>query len=70
VIVAGKDWWLDVSRRLDLEELPARASPILAAGRPRDAAVVATYHPGAHIAGLTRDRFAVAIADEIRRLET
>jgi hypothetical protein len=69
VIVAGKDWWWDVSRRLELEDLPARASPILAAGRVRDVAVVATYHPGAHIAGLTRERFAATIGEEIRRLE-
>ena len=65
VIVAGADWWWDVRARLGLEHIQRRTSPILAAGRATDVAVVATYHPGAHIAGLSRDRFAAIIADEL-----
>lgn len=69
VIVAGKDWWPDVRQRLGLEALAARPSPILAAGRASGVSIVATYHPGAHIAGLTRDMFAGAIVAEIQRIE-
>lgn len=69
VIVAGADWWPDVRARLGLEHLGRRSTPILAAGRVADVNVVATYHPGAHIKGLTRDVFAAQIAAEIRSLE-
>lgn len=69
VIVAGADWWPDVRARLGLEHLERRSSPILAAGRAADVPVVATYHPGAHIKGLTRDDFAAQIAAEISALE-
>jgi hypothetical protein len=69
VIVAGADWWPDVRARLGLEHLERRSTPILAAGRARDVTVVATYHPGAHIKGLTRDDFAAQIGAEIRALE-
>jgi hypothetical protein len=69
VIVAGADWWPDVRARLGFEHLERRSLPILAAGRVRDTTIVATYHPGAHIKGLTRDDFAAQIAAEIRSLE-
>jgi hypothetical protein len=69
VIVAGADWWPDVRERLGLEGLERRSTPILAAGRTNDVAVVATYHPGAHIRGLTRDAFALQIAVELRAAE-
>jgi hypothetical protein len=69
VIVAGADWWPDVRARLGLEGLERRSTPILAAGWARDAAVVTTYHPGAHIKGLTRDDFAAQIAAEMRRID-
>lgn len=69
VIVAGADWWPDVRERLGLQHLERRSTPILAAGRATDVTVVATYHPGAHIRGLTRDRFATEIAAEILRAE-
>jgi hypothetical protein len=69
VIVAGADWWPDVRARLGVEHLERRSTPILASGRARDVTVVATYHPGAHIKGLTRDHFAAQIADEIRAVE-
>lgn len=69
VIVAGADWWPDVRARLGLEHLERRSSPILAAGRAAGVPVVATYHPGAHIKGLTRDDFAAQIATEIGALE-
>lgn len=65
IIVAGADWWPDVRTRLGLEHLERRSTPILAAGRARDIMVVATYHPGAQIKGLTRDDFAAQIAAEI-----
>lgn len=69
LIVAGADWSSDVRARLGLESLPSRPKPILAAGRARNVAIVATYHPGAHIQGLTRDAFATSIASEILALE-
>jgi hypothetical protein len=69
VIVAGADWWPDVRGRLGLEHLERRSTPMLAAGRANGVAIVATYHPGAHITGLTRDDFAARIAHEIRALE-
>jgi len=69
VIVAGADWWPDVRQRLGLEHLQRRTTPILAAGRTRNVPVVATYQPGAHLKGLTRDDFAVRIAAEIRAIE-
>jgi|GEM_PF-2320745 len=69
VIVAGADWWPDVRSRLGLEHLERRSTPILAAGRVAEVTVVATYHPGAHIKGLTRDDFAAQIAAEIGALE-
>ncbi len=69
VIVAGADWWPDVRERLGLEHLERRSRPILAAGRVTDAVVVATYHPGARMKGLTRDDFAAQIAAEIRAIE-
>jgi hypothetical protein len=53
VIVAGADWWPDVRTRLGIQDLARRPKPILATGSARGVAVVATYHPGAHIS-LTR----------------
>lgn len=69
VIVAGADWWPDVSERLGLDRLNRRSTPILAAGRAREATVIATYHPGARLKGITRDDFATRIATEIRNVE-
>ena len=69
IIVSGADWWPDVRERLSLGTLERRAMPILAAGRQLDATLVATYHPGAHIKGLTRDAFAARIAAEIKAVE-
>lgn len=59
------DLWPDVRARLGLEGLARRSTPIIGAGRARDVTVVATYHPGAHIKGLTRDDFAAQIAAEL-----
>lgn len=69
VIVAGKEWWPDVRQRLGLDGLESRTSPIIAVGRAAGVSIVAAYHPGAHIAGLTRDAFAAAIAGEIERID-
>lgn len=69
VIVAGKDWWPDARQRLGLDALGVRSMPIIAAGERAGVTIVATYHPGAHIAGLTRDAFAEAIAAEIKGIE-
>jgi hypothetical protein len=69
VIVAGADWWPDVRARLSLDLLEARSTPLLAAGSAAGVTVVATYHPGAHLKGLTRDSFAAQIADEIAAVE-
>lgn len=69
VIVAGASSWPDVRQRLGLEHLERRSKPILAAGQAAAVTVVATYHPGAHIKGLTRDDFAAQIVAEIRAVE-
>ena len=69
VLVAGKDWWWDVRRLLGLGELDPRVTPIIASGRLRGKTIVASYHPGAHLKGVTRDAFAAAIATEIRKVE-
>lgn len=69
VIVAGAEWWPDVRERLGLGGLTPGSRPIIAAGRASDVTIVATYHPGAHIAGLTRDQFAADIAAAIQSAE-
>jgi hypothetical protein len=69
VIVAGKDWWPDVRQRLGLEALEPRSMPIITSGRRSGLTIVSTYHPGAHIASLTRDAFSAAIAAEIKEIE-
>lgn len=61
LLVAGKDWWSEVRDLLGLRALHPGSLPIIASGKIRDVTVVATYHPGAHIRGLTRDAFAEAV---------
>jgi len=70
VIVAGADSWADVRQRLGLERLEHLSKPILAAGRSRNVAIVATYHPGARMKGVTRDSFASQVADQLRNIES
>lgn len=43
-------------------------APVIASGQVRGVMVVATYHPGAHIRGLTRDTFAAAVASSVAAL--
>lgn len=69
VILAGMDWWPDVRARLGLETLETRPSPLIAAGQSRGVSIVATYHPGAHIKGLSRDAFAAAIVAQLMRVQ-
>jgi hypothetical protein len=62
LLVAGKDWWWEVRDLLGLRGLRPGSKPVIASGEVRGVSVVATYHPGAHIRGLTRDAFAGAVA--------
>lgn len=66
LLVAGKNWWWEVRDLLGLHGLRPGSLPIIASGRVRKVSVIATYHPGAHIRGLTRDAFAVAVAQAAR----
>jgi hypothetical protein len=52
-----------------LGDLPLGNVPVIAAGRIHGLTLVASYHPGAHIKGLTRDRFADLIVAAIREVE-
>lgn len=65
VLVSGKDWWPEVRSMLGLEGLRADVKPVIAAGRVHAVTVVATYHPGAHLLGTTRDAFARLVADAV-----
>lgn len=70
VLVAGKDWWWEVRDLLGLRDLRSGSKPSIAAGRVRGVTVVATYHPGARLAGTTRDDFAAAVAQAVTAAET
>lgn len=65
LLVAGKDWWWEVRDLLGLRDLRPGSLPVIASGQIRGVMVVATYHPGAHIRGLTRDAFAAAVASSV-----
>jgi hypothetical protein len=65
LLVSGKDWWPEVRVLLGLESLPPARKPAIAAGRIRGVIVVATYHPGAHLLGTSRDDFAAAVRDAV-----
>jgi hypothetical protein len=62
LLVAGKDWWGEVRDLLGLRDLQPGSLPVIASGQVRGVKVVASYHPGARIRGLTRDAFADAVA--------
>jgi hypothetical protein len=64
--VSGKDWWWNVRELLGLQALRAAEKPAIAAGTVRGFSVVATYHPGAHMAGVSRDSFAAAAVEAMR----
>lgn len=70
LLVSGKDWWWNVRSLLGLEGLSLGDKPIIAAGQKHGLTLVATYHPGAHIKGLTRDRFADAVVEAFRNAES
>jgi hypothetical protein len=65
VLVSGKDWWPDVRGVLGLGNLMPGTKPVIAAGRVHSVSVVATYHPGAHLLGTSRDGFAAAAASAV-----
>jgi hypothetical protein len=67
LLVAGKDWWWEVRELLGLRDLTLGSLPVIAQGTVRGVSVIATYHPGAHIRGLTRDAFAAAVRDAMER---
>lgn len=69
LLVSGKDWWWSVRGLLGLQELRTAEKPVIAAGTVRGIKVVATYHPGAHMAGVSRDAFAAAAVDAMRSLD-
>ncbi len=69
LLVSGKDWWWNVRELLGLRGLTPGSMPVIASGKVRDIAVVATYHPGAHIKGGTRVGFAAAAVDAMRSLD-
>lgn len=64
-LVAGKDWWPEVRDLLGLNTLSPAPRPLIARGRVRGVAIVATYHPGARLLGVSRDAFAKAAADAL-----
>lgn len=66
LLVSGKDWWSNVRELLGLQALRAAEKPVIAAGTVRGISVVATYHPGAHMAGVSRDSFAAAAVEAMR----
>jgi hypothetical protein len=63
LLVSGKDWGWEVRDLLGLRGLAPRSRPVIASGTVGGVSVVATYHPGAHIRGLSRDSFAAAVAN-------
>jgi len=67
LLVAGKDWWWEVRDVLGLRDLRSGSVPVIGSGQVRGVSIVATYHPGARIRGLTRDVFASAAALATRR---
>ena len=69
VLVSGKDWWPEVRVLLGLESLVPATKPVIAAGRVRGVTVAATYHPGAHLRGMTRDDFAAAVTRAVTDAE-
>jgi hypothetical protein len=69
LLVSGKDWWWNVRELLGLQGLKPGSMPVIASGKVDDIAVVATYHPGAHIKGGTRIGFAAAAVDAMRSLD-
>jgi hypothetical protein len=50
---------------LGLEALTPGTKPVIAAGRIHDVTVAATYHPGAHLLGTSRDAFAQVVASVV-----
>lgn len=69
VILAGKGFWWHTARPLGLDALARLPRPLVAAGVLQARAIVWTYHPGAHLKGVSRPSFAAAIADTVRAIE-
>lgn len=69
LLVSGKDWWWNVRDLLGLQGLAAAEKPVIATGVVRGISVVATYHPGAHMARMSRVAFATAAVDAMRALD-
>ena len=68
LLISGKDWWWNVRELLGLQSLAAAEKPVIATGIVNGISIVATYHPGAHMAGVSRDAFAAAAAAAMRAL--
>lgn len=62
VILAGKDFWPHTSSVLGLADLEPLEMPLIAHGDRDGRRIVWTYHPGAHLRGVSRVSFAAAIA--------
>lgn len=69
LLVSGKDWWGNARELLGLQGLTEGVKPVIAFGKVRGIAVVATYHPGAHIKGGTRIGFAAAAVEALSSLD-
>ena len=68
LLVSGKDWWPEVRSLLGLESLGGGAGVVIAAGRVHGVSLVATYHPGAHLRGVSREAFAAQVQAAVARL--
>ena len=69
VILAGKGFWWHIAEPLGLDALTQRPRPLVAAGVLQGRSIVWTYHPGAHLKGVSRPSFAAAIADAVREMD-
>lgn len=70
LLVAGKDWWPEVSALLGIADLPRSTKPVIAAGTSHGTTIVATFHPGAHMKGMTRDAFAAAVLSAVLEVDS
>jgi hypothetical protein len=67
-LVAGKGWWPELRDLLGLTMMTPAPRPLIARGRVRGVAIVATYHPGARMKGVTRDDLAQSAADALNEV--
>ncbi|MGD0019959.1 MAG: hypothetical protein ABSD62_11950 [Candidatus Limnocylindrales bacterium] len=70
LILAGKGFWDQTAGALGLAGLARLDWPLIAGGQVDGRSIVWTYHPGAHLSGITRQGFSERIVfafDELRR---